>query len=327
MNYVSTIECILNFIRIISPEVSSDFDVNMNRNDFIQYISTEKKLSPHTVTAYQNDLTQFYLFLAEKQEVFKAADVLHTHVRAWTVALLKSGISPRSVNRKLSTLKSYFRYLQQRKKLSSNPMSKVIAPKVGKRLPAFVQKDEMNKLLNLKHGDDFSSLRDMLVLEMFYCTGMRRAELIQLKLSDVDYYNLTVKVLGKRNKERIIPISQVLVSKIEKYTDCRKVTFPEATSDFLFLTNKGNPCYPNMVYILVNKYLASVTSLDKKSPHILRHSFATHLSDNGADLNAIKTLLGHANLAATQIYTHNTVEKLKKVYQQAHPKAKLPTKE
>ena len=291
---------------------------------FLAYIQYEKRFSTHTCKAYQADLGQFQTFLLHTYDLKEAAVVDHQHIRAWIVELMQNGLTARSINRKLSTLKSFFQFLMKKGKLTKDPMSKVIAPKIGKRLPAFVEEQQLDYLLeDIPFGDDFVGKRDRLIMELLYQTGMRRSELINLQISDIDFQGQAIKVLGKGNKERLIPINSSVRKQIESYLACRKTTFPDILElGQLLLTAKGKPLYPKMVYNLVKKYLSLVTTQEQRSPHVLRHSFATHLSNNGADLNAIKELLGHSSLAATQVYTHNSIERLKQIYQQAHPKAK-----
>jgi integrase/recombinase XerC len=291
------------------------FDV---REGFIQYIQFEKRYSPHTVIAYRNDLEQFFGFLSDRYQVAEVQDVTHSMVRSWLVELMETGITPRSVNRKLTTLKSFFRYLVRNGILEVNPMSRVTAPKVPKRLPVFVEKEKMELVFSdVDFGEGYPALRDRLILELFYATGMRLSELVGLRESDVDLYNSQIKVLGKRNKERLIPFGIGVKALFVEYL-AEKQLFE---SEYLFLTDKGKQIYPRMVHRIVTGILGRVTTLGKRSPHVLRHTFATHLLNNGAELNAVKELLGHANLSATQVYTHNTIEKLKKVYKQAHPRA------
>ncbi|MEM9824722.1 MAG: tyrosine-type recombinase/integrase, partial [Bacteroidota bacterium] len=296
----------------------------MKRNTFIQFLKYEKRFSAHTIKAYQSDLDQFFQFIERVYGFTDVVDVQHIHVRSWIVDLMQRKMSSRSINRKLSALKTYFKYLLKRQYLSKNPMLKVVGPKTGKRLPVFVHQKQMKQLFDLlDFGQGYSGWRDRMMIETLYSTGMRRSELIGLKDNDVDFTKNHYKVLGKGNKERLIPFSSILARNLEHYLEVRDREFPEGKAMNLFLTDKGKPLYPKMVYNLVKKYLSQITTVEQKSPHVLRHSFATHLSDNGADLNAIKALMGHANLAATQIYTHNSIEKLRKVYQQAHPKAKV----
>lgn len=294
----------------------------MMKESFLRYLEHEKRFSPHTLTAYRTDLEQFLQFLDHTFDIQSPTEVTHTQVRSWTVELLNEGKSTSSINRKLSTLKTFYRFLQRRHNLDSNPMLKVLSPKTGKRLPHVVRADELDTLFEqVKFPVDFVGQRDRVLLELLYNTGMRRSELINLKIEDLDFSQNVLKVLGKGNKERLIPFGQGLAKLVLAYIELRRQTFGESEFPHLLLTKHGKPLYPKAAYNIVRKYLSAVSTVEKKSPHVLRHSFATHLSDNGADLNAIKALLGHANLAATQIYTHNSIEKLKKVYESAHPKA------
>jgi len=304
----------------------------MNQEAFINYLRYEKRMSPHTVLAYSTDLDQFYLYLKNVYSLTDIKEVNHSIIRSWVVSLMsekeripaKSGensYSSRSVNRKISTLKSYYKFLLREKILDINPMHKIQAPKNPKRLPAFVEESKMDMLSKeIPFENNFKGKRDLLIIEMLYATGMRRAELINLKETDLNFHNNTLKVLGKRNKERLIPMTSSLKKLIIEYIDERNKTI-ELKNNFIFVTEKGNQINPSAVYRSVKESLEKVTTLSKKSPHVLRHTFATHLLNNGANLNAIKELLGHANLAATQVYTHNTIEKLKSVYSKAHPKA------
>jgi len=246
----------------------------------------------------------------------------HHQIRNWIVELMESGNTARTANRKISALKTYFKYLLKEGIITVNPVAKVLTPKSDKKLPVFVNENQMNHLLDdIEFGDDFSGFRNRLIIETFYNTGARLSELISLKVTDVDFSQQVMKVLGKRNKERIIPLSSSFSDLLEKYSRTREATFPNDGNEWLFLTGAGKKLYPRLVYRIVNRFLSLVTTLDKKSPHILRHTFATHILNQGADLNAIKELLGHANLSATEVYTHNTFEKLKSVYKQAHPRA------
>ncbi len=295
----------------------------MKQERFLRYLQHEKRFSPHTLTAYQKDLGQFTDFLDTTYQINSPEQVTHFHIRSWMVDLLDQGNVPRTINRKLSCLKTYFRFMRKNGELTANPMAKIIAPKTGKRLPVFVSEKSMSQLFDqVTFGDGFPGLRDRLVMEMFYCTGMRSSELSALKTKDVDFAGSQVKVMGKGGKERLIPIARHLSDLIEQYLAARKPAFPDDHQPELFITDKGRPLYHGFIYTLVKRYLSSVTTLEQRSPHVLRHTFATHLSNSGADLNAIKELLGHSSLAATQVYTHNSIEKLKKVYEQAHPKAK-----
>lgn len=288
-------------------------------DDYIDYLRFQKRYSEHTVNAYRNDILQFADFLEEEDHRPGWEKVTDRQVRAWMIALMDEGISPRSVNRKLSSLKSFYRYLQ-RKGVKADPTAGISGPKTGKPLPAFVRENEINELLDTwEFGGDFEGQRNKMIIEMLYGTGMRRAELIGLREEDVRFGEKVIRVTGKRNKQRQIPLLPELTEKLESYLEVKRELFPGVT--WLFVTSKGKQLYPRLLYRVVHKYLGLVTSLTKKSPHVLRHTFATHLLNRGADLNAIKEILGHANLSATQIYTHSTFEKLKKVYKQAHPRA------
>ncbi len=290
-------------------------------NNFLKFLEHQKRYAIPTLTAYRSDLNQFFQYLNTIYGAIPLQEIKALHVRSWIVELSQEHTA-KTVSRKLSALKTFFKYLLKRDLIIHNPMLKITTPKVNSRVPVVVRKAELAQLFEqIPFTDDFAGQRDRLVLEIFYATGMRRAELIGLKISDIDFNNRQMRVLGKGNKERMLPFSKNLAKIIAQYIELRNNVFPESTAKTLFLTNKGEPLYPKMVYNLVKRYLGMVTTVEKKSPHVLRHSFATHLSDNGADLNAIKELLGHANLSATQIYTHSSIEKLKKIYQQAHPKA------
>ena len=294
----------------------------MSKQSFYKYLQFERRFSDHTVLAYKTDLEQFHAFLKLKSGVEDIKTANHFHIRSWIVDMLQEKISPKSVNRKLSCLNSFYKYMLQRSEISVNPMRKVQAPKESKRLPNYIKEENLDKLFKeIPFALDFEGLRDKGILSTLYNCGLRRAELINLKISDLDLLKEEMKVLGKRSKERIIPFGEELTDILNDYLDIREQTLGSVDDDFLFVTSKGKKLYPKFVYNLVNKYLSKVTTNEKRSPHILRHSFATHLSNNGADLNAIKELLGHSNLAATQIYTHNSIEKLKEVYKKAHPKA------
>ena len=289
---------------------------------FFQYIQFEKRYSPYTVISYRNDLDQFLLFLHNEYGINDCKEADFMQIRSWLVNLMEQGISTRSVNRKITTLKSLYKFLIREGEITENPMVKIIAPKISKRLPAYVEKEKMDNLLDkIDFGKDFEGERNRLIVEMFYLTGMRLSELVNLTISDVDLVKKNIKVLGKRNKERIIPLGNSLVNRLEIYMKLRDLMNDVTDDNYLFITTKGKKVYQKLVYRMINSYLSMVTTLEKKSPHILRHTFATHMLNNGADLNAIKEILGHSNLSATQIYTHNTIEKLKKVYKQSHPKA------
>lgn len=294
-----------------------------NISTFLGYLEHEKRCSPHTLRSYTTDLEHFHAFLEQQG----AAVTLLTDprlIRSWIVEMLGSGLTARSVNRKISALKSYYKYLLREGQITTNPMSKVLSPKSPKKLPGFVERNSMDQLLDeVSFGEDFSGVRNKLIVDLLYQTGMRLSELTGLKERDIDLPGLNLRVLGKRNKERIIPFGNPLRESITRYNDLKKDTFcgMQGTSEYLLVTDKGKKLYPKFVYRVVHTYLSMVTTLSRKSPHILRHTFATHMLNEGAELNAIKELLGHSNLAATQVYTHNTFEKLKKAYKQAHPRA------
>ncbi len=289
---------------------------------FLKYIEFEKRYSSHTVTSYKNDLDQFNVFLSSLNVELSLEIVTHAHIRSWIISLVEDKIAPSSINRKMASLRSYYKFLVRSGIISNNPSLRLRALKTPKRLPQFAQETEMQRLFeSVDFGDDFSGVRDQLIIELLYATGMRRAELISLKFESVNIKKKQLKVVGKRNKERIIPFNIELAKLLQKYFQLRGSEFMSKANNFLLLTNKGQPLYEAFVYRKVKKYLGSVTSLEKNSPHILRHTFATHLLNNGAELNAVKELLGHASLAATQVYTHNSLDKLKKVFEKAHPKA------
>ena len=287
---------------------------------FLKYLSFEKRYSKHTIEAYKKDLIQFSDFLATNFEVDDPLDVKHTYIRGWVVSLMDKEISPKSVNRKIATLKSFYKFLLGRGYIENNPTSQIKPLKTEKELPSFVKEDEIVNLLDrVEFSADFSGKRDKLLLELLYATGIRLAELQGLKDTDVNLYEKTIRVLGKRNKERIIPINNSLISLITEYQESRKEIGMKGNR--LLLTDGGDELYPMFIYRKVKSYLSSVTTLSKRSPHVMRHTFATHLLNKGADLNAVKDLLGHTSLAATQVYTHNSIEKLKAAFDQAHPKA------
>lgn len=297
----------------------------MHSDSFIKYLQFEKRYSSHTIRSYSIDLEQFFSFCKHSLKHFDPLNISHKIIRSWIVYLMENNISPRSVNRKITTLKSFYKFLIREKLIAHNPLDKILSLKINKKLPFFVEEAQMNILLSgtsgIDFGDDYEGFRNRLIIEMFYLTGIRLSELINLKNTDVDTQNLTIKVLGKQNKERIIPFSKNFKKSIDEYVEKKNKSLNLQQNNYFFLTKKGNKIYEKLVYRVVNKYLHFVTTIEKKSPHILRHTFATHILNKGADLNAIKELLGHANLSATQIYTHNTFEKLKKIYKQAHPRA------
>ncbi len=294
----------------------------MDIRSFIQYLQFEKRYSVHTVTAYENDLKQFSSFLIETFEISDLSAARHTQIRSWLVSLMESGTGSRSINRKISTLKTYYNFLQKNGGLKKDPMRKVQSPKISMRLPVFVEEKSIREFLSgFDFGYELEGTRDRLIIELFYSTGMRLSELVNLKNDSVNLQNSTIKVLGKGNKERLIPFHKEIMIVLKEYMAARDKKYPALSHDFLFVTDKGDRIYPRLVYRIINHYLQIFTTVDKKSPHVLRHTFATHLLNHGAEINAIKELLGHANLSATQVYTHNTIEKLKNIYKQAHPKA------
>lgn len=296
--------------------------IEKNISTFLKYLEFEKRYSVHTIQAYERDLKQFFSFIATTYEVAVLNDVKHTFVRAWLVNLLQDGIKSRSINRKLSSLKSFYKYCIKRRLIDVNPVLKIVRPKTGKKLPHYIDEKAIEKLLNkIEFTDDFQGIRDRTIIEILYCTGIRRSELITIKVKDIDFDKKLLKVLGKGKKERLIPLGAGLVIKLRNYLEARFKCEVDHLP-YLFFTNKGLKLYPKFVYNLVKKYLALVTSIEQKSPHVLRHSFATHLTNNGAELNAVKELLGHSNLSATQVYTHNSIDRLKDIYHKAHPKAK-----
>ncbi len=289
-------------------------------SDFLRYLQAEKRYASHTIKAYKNDLNQFHVFCQSNDK--KGMDLYYKTIRSWVVFLMDSGYSSRSVHRKLTSLRTYCKYLISLGELDTNPLDRVLKPKLNKRVPAFVEEAKMDRLLDdFDFGTDFEGIRNRLILDLLYQTGMRRSELIGLRTGSLNLSGKSIKVKGKRNKERIIPVSDGLINSIEHYLIVRERVVKDPMVDALFVTGKGSPVYDKLVYRIVNRYLAMVTTLDKKSPHVLRHTFATHMLNSGADLNVIKELLGHANLSATQVYTHNTFKKLKSIYNQAHPRA------
>lgn len=289
---------------------------------FFKYLQYEKRFSPHTITSYQTDLHQFQEYLKEVYELEDILSANHAVIRSWVVALVQKDLDSRTIHRKIASLRSYFRFLVKQGIVETNPTLRIKAPKLAKKLPAFIPEDDFTKLLDqVEFTDDLKGQREVLILELLYGTGMRLAELTGLKIADVNVSANTLKVLGKGNKERILPLNNSLSLALSKYIRLRTEAFPNNNSPFLLVTDKGFPLYPKFVYRVVKKYISMVSTSAKNSPHVLRHSFATHLLNRGADLGAIKDLLGHASLAATQVYTHNSIEQLKAVFEKAHPKA------
>jgi len=291
-------------------------------DQFLKHLNFEKRYSPHTVRAYHTDLLQFQNHLTT---ILTHADLLHAdtkQIRTWVMNLLDSGLSSRSINRKITVLRRFYRFAQQQGLRSDNPVDMIHGLKTGHSLPVFVEERQMDQLLiSAGPQEDFPGLRDLLIIELLYGTGIRLSELIALNESDIDFNKAQIKVMGKRSKERLLPIPEPLLELIRSYLAARQKYFTGRETTGFLVTNKGQLIYPRMVYRVVNSWLSLVTSVSKRSPHVIRHTYATHLLNRGADLNAIKELLGHASLSATQIYTHTGFEKLKQVYRQAHPRA------
>ena len=291
----------------------------MHIKPYLKYLQFEKRCSPHTIRAYSDDLLQFESFL-QSQAKQTLIDINHIVIREWIVHLYNNNLSSRSINRKISSLKKFYKFLIQNQTITINPFDKVILPKFNKKLPEFIKEGELTNLFNqIIFPDTFQGIRDKLVLELLYGSGIRLSELINLTEQNINLVNLTIKVLGKRNKERIIPVPVSLANSITKYLQIKKTE--KLYNDLLLVTLKDKKTYPKLIYRIVTSYLELITTNESKSPHTLRHTYATHLLNNGADLNAIKELLGHANLSATQIYTHNTFKKLNQIYKLAHPRA------
>jgi integrase/recombinase XerC len=286
---------------------------------FLDHLRYEKRASAHTLTAYSHDLDQFGKYLLFQYELATPESVTPPMLRSWVVSLMEEGLNPASVNRKMASVRSFFKFLRRKNLIAKDPTTQLTSLKTSKKLPSFVEEKAMDQLFDqVEFPEGFEGLRDRILLELLYGTGMRLSELIALEVSQVDTENRVVRVFGKRAKERLIPITTSLAELLNGYLSQRA---PAESTTQLLLTDAGRPLYPVLVQRVVKKYLSAVTTLPQKSPHVLRHTYATHLLNRGADLNAIKELLGHANLAATQIYTHNSIEKLKKSHQQAHPKA------
>ncbi|MFA5045240.1 MAG: tyrosine-type recombinase/integrase [Paludibacter sp.] len=291
-------------------------------NEFLQYLQYEKNYSSHTVLSYHTDLRQFCDFLEINADQFEPAQVSSQQIQQWVLSLMSEKIAARTLSRKISTLKSFWRFLLTRGYVNQNPTLKIILPKTKKPIPAFFKDSEMEIVLDKMFlPDNFESVRDQLILTVFYLTGIRLAELLNIEDKDVDLADGNLKVIGKRNKQRMIPISRILCQDIEDYIQLRNKTI-ESLSPNLFIRINGKKMYPKMIYNLVHNTMSEVSSLHKKSPHVLRHTFATSLLNGGADINAVKELLGHSSLAATQVYTHTSFEELYNIYKHAHPRAK-----
>ncbi len=293
----------------------------MEADDFLHFLQLEKRYSPHTIAGYKTDLKQFEAYLKDTFSV----SLLHAgsqQIRNWLSGLMGARLSAKSINRKISSLNSFYHYLEAEGKIEANPMAKVSPPKIPRKLPAYVSQTSMQTLIDeFDFSHDFKGIRDKLILEMFYCTGIRLAELTGLRHGDIELSRATIRVTGKGNRERIVPMVEELKETYLQYLEEKKRIIGNDTSGYVFVTDKGKKVYPKFVYRVVNFYLSTNTTVSKRSPHVLRHSFATHMLNNGADINAIKDILGHTSLSATEVYTHNTVEKIKSVYKQAHPKA------
>jgi len=297
-------------------------DVDKSIDLFLNSLKFENRYSLYTIRAYRDDLVQFFDYLQLQFEDTDIGHISSSFVRSWLASLKDARLSARSIGRKLSTLKSFFKYQMRMGILETTPVVNVVAPKISKRLPVYVEQAEMAILLNvLEFPETWDGITDKLIVSIFYNTGMRLSELVNLKEKHIDVHGNTLKVLGKGNKERIIPVSSVLINTIKTYQTDKLKELSSADPVYLLVNKKGKKLYPKYLYRVVNKYLKEVTTITKKSPHILRHTFATHLMNNGADLNSVKELLGHSSLAATQIYTHNTIEKLKDIHKKAHPKS------
>lgn len=292
----------------------------MSINSFLDYLSFEKNYSKHTITAYQNDLKSFQEFCLKTYDFSNLEEANYSQVRNWIVSLVNTNVSNRSINRKVSSLKSYYKYLQKIKIIKVSPLLKHQPLKVAKKVEVPFSEKEIKAVFELLEVDSsFEGLRAKLIVELFYSTGVRRSELINLEISNIDFKNETVKVLGKRNKERFIPLLKSVQETIKKYLAVRSEI--NTNSSYLLITKKGKKVYDTLVYRVINNYFSSVSTKVKKSPHVIRHSFATHLLNEGADLNSVKELLGHSSLSSTQVYTHSSLGKLKEIYNQAHPRS------
>ena len=293
----------------------------MSFSSFKDYLLLEKKYSLHTIQAYLNDLTRFNKFVSEEYRYPDLLDVNYAIVRSWIVSLVDSGISNRTVNRKVSSLKAYYRFLLETGEIETTPLAKHKALKISQKVQVpFSENEILNALSMLKSDNSFEGVRNRLIIELFYSCGIRRAELINVKLDNISSSQQALKVLGKRNKERIIPLLPSVLNTLQEYIPYREKLKRIKDAEFLFLTNKGVKIYESLVYRIINSYFGSVSEKVKKSPHILRHSFATHLLNQGADINSVKELLGHSSLASTQVYAQNSIARLKEVHEKSHPR-------
>jgi integrase/recombinase XerC len=292
---------------------------------FLNYLQYEKRYSPKTVESYHSDLLQFFLFIQNEFQLDDLLAVKHNFIRGFVVELVNKNNKPTSIKRKISALKSFYKYAQKIGKIKTNPADKINSPKIPERLPKFVEQSKINDLFDKPEkyfSDNFEGIQEKLIIDVLYSCGMRRQELITLSWSDINFGTSQLKVTGKGNKQRIIPIGNELLNSLRIFAQLQKEHYKNKTiASYVFLTGDGIQLYPNLVYRIAKKYIGLCSTVEKKSPHVLRHSFATHMSNNGAKLNDIKELLGHASLASTQVYTHNTIEQLKEIYKIAHPKA------
>ncbi len=292
----------------------------MHLDNFLTYLQYEKGVSKHTLTAYKNDLHQFTSFIETDAGRFVLQDIDSSDIRRWILHLMSEKFNPNTISRKISSLNSFFTYCLRHDILKKNPTQGVVLPKKAKRLPSFLKKNEVHALFNQEESaDDFPALRDDLILEMLVGLGIRRAELIGLKITDIDYSQRVIKVLGKRNKERIVPAYRKILDKAKLYISIRNKEFPDSENS-LFLTNKGKPIYDKFVYLLVKRRISEISTIEKRSPHTLRHTYATLLLNEGADIEVLRELLGHSSLASTQVYTHSSFEEIRKAYSETHPR-------
>jgi len=306
---------------IITLGIHNGITLESSIQSFIDFLQFEKRYSLHTIRSYRDDLEQFVQFSLKEFGQITLSDISSSIVRTWLASLKDAGMTSKTINRKISSLRSFFKYQMRMGILKQTPMIQVLSQKTGKRLPVFIEQQEMRLLLSdIEFPDDWNGRTARLIIAIFYNTGIRLSELVNLKESQVDFANRTIKVLGKGNKERIIPINSILEGQIQEYIQNKRKEWDHPEIIHLLVSQNGKKLYPKYTYRTVKKYLGTVTTIEKKSPHVLRHTFATHLANSGADLNAIKELLGHSSLAATQVYTHNTIEKLKNIHKKAHPK-------
>ncbi len=295
----------------------------MYSNEFIQYITSERRLSAHTIRAYTSDIEQFKTYLEGEFEITDTSQALSHQIRSFAAHLIEQKTSAKSVNRKLTCLRTYYKYCLRQQYISFTPMNKVISPRNSKRLPYFIEEESMKNLFaNITFEENFTGIRNKAILETFYGTGIRLDELRRLTIKNIDFPQRTIKVIGKRNKERIIPFGVQMETALNNYLTILKESFENGKqNDFLFVSIEGESLNPKSIYLIVRKYIDQITTIGKRSPHILRHTFATHLLNQEAPLNAIKEMLGHSSLSSTQIYSHNSINRLKNIYKQAHPRA------